>query len=173
MGGNCYWGVDDGAPLLDRIQEECETAGFSCPQNDGELQCNVWQTLDDTDGTLFEGCQEGGLTEEQKTEMKAKMQEKRAKWEDMTMEERADLREERKAIRDANAATVLGCGCCEGVESIKALVKDREGAVAKTLRFRKPRGEGGFGQGHGNGHHGGGGRPGAGQGAAGGDGGGD
>ena len=51
-------------------------------------------------------------------------------------------RETRKANKAANAATVLGSGCCSGasgLESVKRLVKGKKGAVVRALDFRKPR----------------------------------
>ena len=75
----------------------------------------------------------------------------------MSDEARAQYREDKKAMKAANAATVLGCGCCNdasGIESVKTLVKGKEGAVARTLDFRKPRIDGAEGGGHGFGGHG-------------------
>ena len=54
----------------------------------------------------------------------------------MTEEERQAFREENLAIDEANAATVLGCGSCIGIESIEDLVDGRQGAVAKALNLR-------------------------------------
>ncbi len=76
----------------------------------------------------------------------------------MTSADRDDYKDQMKALKAANAATVLQCGCCQGTKTIAALVQGKEGAVAKALGFRKPRDDGdhddqGFG-GHGHGHHG-------------------
>ena len=155
---NCYWAADDSKLLLDRLQQECDSEDY-CEANPS---CDdpKWKTMDD-DGLMVDGCPEGGLTEVQKEELKDKMQAKREEMEAMTDEARDAYREERKANKAANAATVLGCGCCNdasGIESVKTIVKGNEGAVARALDFRKPKvdGEGGyhvFG-GHGSGGHG-------------------
>merc|ERR1712130_94989 len=53
---------------------------------------------------------------------------------------------EKKAINVSNAAVVLslGCGCCgSGSENtLSYLVRGKEGLVARTLGFRRPKGEG-------------------------------
>jgi hypothetical protein len=105
----------------------------------------------DTDVPLIEGCVEE-LTEEQKEEIDAKMQAKKEQWMAMTDEEKAAKWQEKKDVREANAATVLGCSCCRegGTDNVADLVRGKEGAVAKTLGFRKPREEGG-GKWHGQG----------------------
>ena len=148
--GNCYWGADDSKPLLDRLQEECNSSDY-CEANPS---CDdpKWKTMDD-DGLMVDGCPEGGLTDEQKEELKDKMEAKHEEMKAMSDEDREAYREERKANKAANADTVLGCGCCSGdsgIESVKSLVNGKEGAVAKALDFRKPKvdGEGG---GHGSG----------------------
>ena len=107
---------------------------------------------------MIEGCPDGGLTEQKKEALKAKMQAKKETWMDMSDIERVEYKEQKKALKANNTATTLLCGCCKGIESIVTLVEDKEGAVAKTLGFRKPRGDsdnegGSYGFG-GHGHHG-------------------
>jgi len=154
MNGNCYWGADGSKTLLDRLQEECDSKDY-CEANPS---CDdpEWKTMDGDD-LMVDGCPEGGLTDVQKEELKSKMEAKHEDMEAMTDEARAKYRQDKKAMKAANAATVLGCGCCSGdsgIESVKTLVNGKEGAVARTLNFRKPSVGGAEGGGHGSGGHG-------------------
>mmetsp|Transcript_27168 Transcript_27168/g.56564 ORF Transcript_27168/g.56564 Transcript_27168/m.56564 type:complete len:339 (-) Transcript_27168:216-1232(-) len=157
MNGNCYWGDYNSKPLLERIEEECNSNSYTCDTDNPS--CNAsWHNM--VDGELMvEGCPVEGLDDDEMEAFKTKLQEKKEMWVGMSKEERKELREEKKAINASNVAAVLslGCGCCDGNEgesesesetALAALVRGREGAVAKALGFRKPKGEGGglFGQ---------------------------
>lgn len=141
INGNCYWGENGSEPLLGKIEEQCSS--FTCSDNPS---CDArWQNMVDED-FMIEGCPEEGLTDEKKDEFKAKMQEKKEIWKNMSKDERDELKQEKKFIRESNAATVLslGCGCCgETGSDLSDLVRGKEGAVARTLGFRRPKGEGG------------------------------
>lgn len=106
---------------------------------------------------MVEGCPDEGLEDDEMEAFKTKLHEKKDVWMGMSKEERKELREEKKAINASNVAAVLslGCGCCDGnmgesesETALAALVRGKEGTVAKALRFCKFKGEGGelFGQ---------------------------
>jgi len=139
---NCYWGANESQPLLDRIEEECATNdpcdGVDLGELDDTCADPSWATMDDED-LMIEGCPDGGLTEQEKEELKAKMQAKKEMRMGMSRAERIEYKEEMEALKANNTATTLLCGCCKGTESIVTPVKDREGAVAKTLGFRRPK----------------------------------
>lgn len=140
--GNCYWGEDGGTPLFTRIQEECNANVINCDEV-GELDCSSWQTVDG-ELPLVEGCVED-LTEEEREEIKAQMQAKKDRWMAMTDEEKAVRKQDKEDARQANAATVLGCSCCVdgGTDNVADLVQGKEGRVAKTLGYQRPREDGG------------------------------
>ena len=144
MKANCYWGANESQPLLDRIEEECDTNdpcdGVEEDELDNTCTDPSWETMDN-EGVMIEGCPDEGLTEEEREELKAKMQAKKEMWMGMSETERTAYKEERDILMATNTATTLLCGCCKGTESIVTLVKDKEGAVAKTLGFRRPRRE--------------------------------
>lgn len=138
---NCYWGQDESAPLISRINEECD--GYDCT---GVTKCLDWES--DEDDILVEGCDED-MSEEDASELKDQintaLQEKREKFKDMSEEERAAYRQEREEMRQRNAENVMNCGCCSSNSEYELgeLVGHIEGAVARTLGFITPKGEGG------------------------------
>merc|ERR1739842_128991 len=85
------------------------------------------------------------MTDEQRDEIRAQMQAHKEAWMALSDEERAALMDEKENAKAANAATVLGCSCCldGGTDNVADLVEGREGWVAMSLGFRKPRGGGG------------------------------
>jgi len=140
--GNCYWGNNTSQVLFERIEKECNSTNFSCDEVvTSDLECSRWETMDDDDGSfnLLEGCNEEELTEDEKEEMQIKIEEKKEKWMAMTDDQKDAYQAEKNRIRNANTAKVLGCGCCDGTDSIFELVKDKEGTVAITLGFKMPR----------------------------------
>ena len=162
MRGDCYWATNNSEPLLTRIEEECN-AFTGCKEIDvSNLDCSHWETVDGG-FMLNEGCNLEDMTDEEKEAFRLQMEvtheEKRNEWMSMSVAEREALREEAFAVREANAATLIGCACCSeyGVASISNLVKGKEGAVAKTLGFSRepmgtnnmgPQGSGGKQKGH-------------------------
>jgi len=146
MKGICYWGENESQPLLDRIQEECDSNNPCDGVEPDQLDICTnpsWETMGDEDEELtFGECSGERLTDDQRAELKTKMQAKKETWKSMTDAERLAFKEQKEAIKASNNATVLLCGCCKGTDSIATLVKDREFAVAKTLGFRRPKGDG-------------------------------
>ena len=132
---NCYWGKDDSAPLVSRINAKC--VGYDC---EGFTECLEWETLDDF---LIEGCDDD-MSEEDAAELKntinKAIKEKREKFKDLSPEERAEYREQKKKVRQRNAENVMNCGCCSGNPEFELgeLVDQIEGTVAKTLGFYTP-----------------------------------
>mmetsp|Transcript_2114 Transcript_2114/g.4400 ORF Transcript_2114/g.4400 Transcript_2114/m.4400 type:complete len:221 (+) Transcript_2114:328-990(+) len=133
----CFWATNNSQPLLDGIENLCSTT-FDCAAVDTDaLDCNVWET---NDILAFEKptCSED-MTDEEKEAFREEMEDIREEMFDaimlMTDEERAAFHAEQESTDAANAATVLGCGCCNGMDSISELVKGREGAVAKALKL--------------------------------------
>ena len=137
---NCYWGEDDSAPLVSRINEKC--VGYDC---DGFTECLEWETLDG--GILIEGCDDD-MSEKDAADLKdtinKALKEKREKLKDMSAEERAEYREQKEKVRQKNAKNVMTCGCCSDNPEFELgeLVGQIEGAVAKALGFCRPKGEG-------------------------------
>lgn len=146
MKGICYWGENESQPLLDRIQEECDSKNPCAGVEPDQLDICTnpsWETMGDEDEDFtFGECSGERLTDDQRAELKTKMQTKKETWKSMTDADRLALKEQKEAIKASNNATVLLCGCCKGTDSIATLVKDREFAVAKTLGFRRPMDDG-------------------------------
>ena len=65
---------------------------------------------------------------------------KREKFKDLTPEERAQYREQKKKVRQRNAENVMNCGCCSDNSEFELgeLVDQIEGTVAKALGFYTP-----------------------------------
>lgn len=145
MRGICYWGSNESQPLLDRIQEECDSNNPCDGVEPDQLDICTnpsWETMGDGDEDFtFGECSGERLTDDQRAELKTKMQANKETRKSRTDAERIAFKEQKEDIKASNKATVLLCGCCKGTASIATLVKDREFAVAKTLGFRRPRGD--------------------------------
>ena len=133
---NCYWGEDDSAPLVSRINAKC--VEYDC---EGFTECLDWQTVDWD--ILIEGCDDD-MSEEDAAELKNTItkatKEKREKFKDMSPEERAEYREQKKKVRQRNVENVMNCGCCSDNSEFELgeLVDLIEGTVAKALGFDTP-----------------------------------
>ncbi|KAL7467724.1 hypothetical protein ACHAXS_007971 [Conticribra weissflogii] len=135
----CYWSANNSQPLLDEIQNLCDTS-YDCTEIDaGSLDCSKWEETSDLFSFDEPLCM-ANMTAEEKESLREEVEDAREVMFDlmmsMTQEELQAFREENLAIDEANAATVLGCGCCVGIESIAGLVDGRQGAVAKALNLR-------------------------------------
>lgn len=151
--GNCYWGKDDGEPLITRIIEECENV--DCPEGEGDTTytCLEWEYSEDE--VIVEGCDEDmtpdeaeALRQEYKTDLEAL----REKIKNMTEEERDIYRDQMNDLRQRNAENARKCGCCtSGPEfELGELTSEIEGTVARALGFGCPKGQGGQGSHHGH-----------------------
>ncbi len=158
----CFWATNNSQPLLDGIQNLCDTT-FNCAAIDtGALNCTACETNDILSFDM-PTCSED-MTDEEKEAFCEEMEDIREDMFEaimlMTYEERVAFHAEQEATDEANAATVLGCGCCNGMDSISKLVDGREGAVAKALKLHpgnggQPEGGSSIGSGAGMGSKGG------------------
>jgi hypothetical protein len=136
---NCYFGNEDGEPLITRIIEEC--VNVDCPGGEGDTTytCLEWESSEDE--VVIEGCDEDMTPEEAEAlrqEYKTALEALRDKIINLSEEERETYSDQMKALRQRNAENARKCGCCtSGPEfELGELVSGIEGTVAKTLGFR-------------------------------------
>ncbi len=151
-----FWASNNGEQLLQEVEGMCDSFGCDGVDTDA-LTCDVWVT-NSILAIDHPTCSED-MTEEEKQAFYEEMEDFRQQMFDALMsmsdEERLAFRAEQETVDAANKATVLGCGCCIGMDSIADLVDGKEGAVAKVLDLRsngvqgRQRGSGSFGDGTG------------------------
>ncbi len=155
-----FWASNNGEQLLAKIDEMCGT--FACDEVDTDaLKCDEWK--ENSILSIDHPTCSDDMSEEEKEIFYEKMEDFRQQMFDALMSmsdaERLAFREEQEAVDAANKATVLGCGCCIGLDSIGVLIDGKEGAVAKALDLRsnggqgRKRGNGLFGSGAGMGYN--------------------
>lgn len=131
----CFWSANNSEALLNGIEEVCDDF-YDCDSiNEANINCTQWETIDNNILSEEPVCRQN-TTDEDEIAFRQQMEE----WSMMAFEERATLREAIEENDETNAATVLGCGCCLGKESIINLVNGREGAVAKAVGLSLDRG---------------------------------
>lgn len=152
---NCYWGNDDGEPLISRIIEECESVDCTGGEGDTTYTCLEWEYSEDNE-VIVEGCDEDFMTPDEaealRQEYKTDLEDLRKKIKNMTEEERDIYRDQMNDLRQRNAENARKCGCCTSVPEFELgeLTSGIEGTVAKALGFSCPKGQGGLGSHHGH-----------------------